>query len=131
MALVIGDSTGHLGQWGPLDEVFDREEENAPPVDLEAERRHGAFILENRDYIRARTDLSDGGLAMAAFELAEAVEWLMSQAAQASVPPCTPSQCTPVYPSSASGSLPKTPSVSAHLRRLWPSSRPFTDPLLK
>jgi len=72
MALAIGNSTGHLGQPALLAEVFDREEGNAPPVDLEAERRHGAFILENRDYIRACTDLSDDGFTMAAFKLAEA-----------------------------------------------------------
>jgi phosphoribosylformylglycinamidine synthase len=38
---------------------------------LEAEKRNGDFIRANRDMIRACTDLSDGGLAMAAFELAE------------------------------------------------------------
>jgi phosphoribosylformylglycinamidine synthase len=40
-------------------------------VDLDAERRHGDFIRDNRDLITACTDLSDGGLALAAFELAE------------------------------------------------------------
>ena len=35
------------------------------------ESAHGAFILQNRANIRACTDLSDGGLALAAFELAE------------------------------------------------------------
>ena len=45
---------------------------DAPPVDLALEKAHGDFIRANRDYIKACTDLSDGGLALAAFELAEA-----------------------------------------------------------
>ncbi len=71
-ALVIGETQGHLGQSALLAEVFNREEGDAPPVDLVAERRNGDFIRANRDLIRACTDLSDGGLALAAFELAEA-----------------------------------------------------------
>ena len=47
-------------------------EGDAPPVDLDAERAHGDFIRDNRALIDACTDLSDGGLALAAFELAEA-----------------------------------------------------------
>ena len=70
-ALVIGETRGHLGQSALLAEVFNRAEGDAPPVDLDAERRNGDFIRANRDLIRACTDLSDGGLALAAFELAE------------------------------------------------------------
>ncbi|MEL6433268.1 MAG: AIR synthase-related protein, partial [Pseudomonadota bacterium] len=44
----------------------------APLVDLDAEKRAGDFIRANTSSIRACTDLSDGGLALAAFELAEA-----------------------------------------------------------
>ncbi len=55
-----------------LAEVFNREDGDAPPVDLDAERRNGEFIRANRALIKACTDLSDGGLALAAFELAEA-----------------------------------------------------------
>jgi len=40
-------------------------------VDLEAERRNGEFLRANRHLVRAATDLSDGGLALAAFEMAE------------------------------------------------------------
>ncbi|MGB1208752.1 MAG: AIR synthase-related protein, partial [Paracoccaceae bacterium] len=40
--------------------------------DLETEARNGQFIRDNRDMIRACSDLSDGGLAMAAFEMAAA-----------------------------------------------------------
>ncbi len=71
VALLIGETAGHLGQSALLAEVFNREEGDAPAVDLEAEKRNGAFIRANRAYIKACTDLSDGGLALAAFELAE------------------------------------------------------------
>ncbi|PWG17509.1 phosphoribosylformylglycinamidine synthase subunit PurL [Salibaculum griseiflavum] len=72
VALVLGETKGHLGQSALLAEVFGREEGDAPAVDLEAEKRHGDFIRDNRDWIDVCTDLSDGGLALAAFELAEA-----------------------------------------------------------
>ncbi|RME17547.1 MAG: phosphoribosylformylglycinamidine synthase subunit PurL, partial [Alphaproteobacteria bacterium] len=70
--LLIGKTEGHLGQSALLAEVFNREEGDAPPVDLAAEKRHGDFIRANRHLFRACTDLSDGGLALAAFEMAEA-----------------------------------------------------------
>ena len=41
-------------------------------MDLDAEKRHGDFIRANHALIKACTDLSDGGLALAAFEMAEA-----------------------------------------------------------
>jgi len=72
LALLIGESAGHLGQSALLYEVFNREDGNAPAVDLEAERRNGEFLRANRALISAATDLADGGLALAAFELAEA-----------------------------------------------------------
>ncbi len=71
-ALLIGETRGHLGVSALLAEVFNRSDGDAPPVDLEVERRNGEFILANRELIRACTDLSDGGLALAAFEMAEA-----------------------------------------------------------
>ncbi|MFD3191401.1 phosphoribosylformylglycinamidine synthase subunit PurL [Sedimentitalea sp. HM32M-2] len=71
MALLIGETDGHLGQSALLAEVFNREEGDAPPVDLAAEKRNGDFIRANRALIKACTDLSDGGLALAAFEMAE------------------------------------------------------------
>jgi phosphoribosylformylglycinamidine synthase subunit PurL len=70
--IVIGETNGHMGQSALLAEVFNREEGDAPAVDLEAEKRNGDFIRANRELIKACTDLSDGGLALAAFELAEA-----------------------------------------------------------
>ncbi|MGV6890172.1 phosphoribosylformylglycinamidine synthase subunit PurL [Rhodophyticola sp. SM2404] len=71
-AILVGETTGHLGQSALLAEVFNREDGDAPHVDLEAERRNGEFIRDNRALISACTDLSDGGLALAAFEMAEA-----------------------------------------------------------
>ncbi len=70
--LLVGETRGHLGQSALLAEVFNREDGDAPTVDLAAERRNGDFIREQREWIGACTDLSDGGLALAAFELAEA-----------------------------------------------------------
>ena len=64
----------HLGQSALLSEVFNRTEGDAPDVDLAAEKRHGDFIRDNAQWIDACTDLSDGGLALAAFEMAEAAE---------------------------------------------------------
>ena len=72
VALVLGETTGHLGQSALLSEVFNREDGDAPHVDLDQEAAHGEFILANRDMIRACCDLGDGGLALAAFEMAEA-----------------------------------------------------------
>ncbi|MBL3584406.1 phosphoribosylformylglycinamidine synthase subunit PurL [Rhodovulum sulfidophilum] len=72
LALLIGESAGHLGQSALLYEVFNREDGDAPTVDLEAERRNGEFLRANRALVSAATDLADGGLALAAFELAEA-----------------------------------------------------------
>ncbi|WP_101068090.1 phosphoribosylformylglycinamidine synthase subunit PurL [Roseovarius salinarum] len=72
VAVLVGETTGHLGRSALLAEVFNRADGPAPAVDLDAERRNGDFIRQNRDWIRACTDLSDGGLALAAFEMAEA-----------------------------------------------------------
>ncbi|MGQ3486487.1 phosphoribosylformylglycinamidine synthase subunit PurL [Roseovarius pacificus] len=71
VALLVGDTSGHLGQSALLAEVYNRVEGDAPAVDLDTEKRHGDFIRANHTLIKACTDLSDGGLALAAFELAE------------------------------------------------------------
>jgi phosphoribosylformylglycinamidine synthase subunit PurL len=70
-ALVIGATLGHLGQSALLAEAFGIEAGDAPHVDLAAERKHGEFLRAQRDLIRAATDLGDGGMALAAFEMAE------------------------------------------------------------
>ena len=72
IAMVIGETDGHLGQSALLYEAFGREDGDAPHVDLVAERRNGEFLRASRKLVRAATDLSDGGLALAAFEMAEA-----------------------------------------------------------
>jgi phosphoribosylformylglycinamidine synthase II len=72
LAVLIGITHGHLGQSALLAEAFGLQAGDAPPVDLAAERCHGDFIRANRSAIRSCTDLSDGGLALAAFEMAEA-----------------------------------------------------------
>ena len=69
VALVLGETTGHLAI-GPIGRGFNREE-GMHHVDLDAESAHGEFILANLDMIRACCDLGDGGLALAAFEMAE------------------------------------------------------------
>ena len=70
MAILIGETAGHLGRSALLSEVFNREDGDAPHVDLDAEKAAGDFIRDNADWIDACTDLSDGGLALAAFEMA-------------------------------------------------------------
>ncbi|GAA4225015.1 phosphoribosylformylglycinamidine synthase [Sagittula marina] len=72
VALLLGDTGTHLGQSALLAEVFNREDGDAPHVDLAVEKANGDFIRANRDWIKSCTDLSDGGLAMAAFEMAAA-----------------------------------------------------------
>ena len=51
--------------------MLGRDEGDAPHVDLATEMAHGLFVRDNHAAIRACTDLSDGGLALAAFEMAE------------------------------------------------------------
>jgi phosphoribosylformylglycinamidine synthase subunit PurL len=70
VAIMVGTTQGHLGQSALLAEAFGLETGDAPAVDLTAERLHGDFILSARRHIRACTDLGDGGLALAAFEMA-------------------------------------------------------------
>jgi phosphoribosylformylglycinamidine (FGAM) synthase-like enzyme len=70
--VLIGETVGHLGQSAWLWELHGRAEGDAPPVDLEAERRAGDLVraLKARGLITAAHDLSDGGLAVAAAEMA-------------------------------------------------------------
>ena len=71
LAVLVGETGSHLGQSALLAEAFGIEGGDAPTVDLVAERRNGEFIRANRAAIRACSDLADGGLALAAFEMAE------------------------------------------------------------
>jgi len=72
LALVVGSTICHLGQSAVLTEVFNRQDGEAPIVDISAELTHGHFILENRSLIGACTDISDGCLALAAFKMSQA-----------------------------------------------------------
>ena len=72
MLLLVGDTMGHLGQSALLAEVFNREDGDAPQVDLAAEKLNGDFIRAQREWIDVCTDVSDGGVAVAAFEMADA-----------------------------------------------------------
>jgi phosphoribosylformylglycinamidine synthase len=69
--VILGETRGHLGQSALL-ALMDVEAGAPPPVDLDAEARHGAFVLRTRPLIRACLDLGSGGLALAAFRMAEA-----------------------------------------------------------
>ena len=72
--ILVGDTTGWLGQSMYLWQICGREEGAPPPVDLVAERRNGdsvrALILSG--HVNACHDLSDGGLAVALSEMAMA-----------------------------------------------------------
>ncbi|HMR54870.1 MAG TPA: phosphoribosylformylglycinamidine synthase subunit PurL [Amaricoccus sp.] len=70
--VLIGETRGHLGQSALLAEIFCREEGAPPPVDLEAERRNGEFLRAAKaaGLVAAAHDLADGGLALAAAEMA-------------------------------------------------------------
>jgi phosphoribosylformylglycinamidine synthase II len=70
--VLLGASRGHLGQSALLAELFGREEGEAPPVDLAAERTAGELVRAAKaaGWITAAHDLSDGGLAVAAAEMA-------------------------------------------------------------
>ena len=72
VAILIGKTNGHLGCSALLQTVFNRNEGDAPSVDLETEKKTGDFIRNNCKLIKACSDLSDGGLALAAFEMAHA-----------------------------------------------------------
>jgi phosphoribosylformylglycinamidine synthase len=70
--LILGHTAGHLGQSALLWELWGRAEGDAPPVDLAAERKAGEFVraLKAKGLVSAAHDLSDGGLAVAAAEMA-------------------------------------------------------------
>jgi len=70
--LLIGQSRGELGSSLYLREIEGREAGAPPPVDLAAERRNGDFVrgLIRSGNLRTVHDLSDGGLVVAAAEMA-------------------------------------------------------------
>ena len=69
---LIGATKGHIGQSLYLREIHGKEEGAPPPVDLVAERKHGEFVrsLIAERLLTACHDVSDGGLLVAAAEMA-------------------------------------------------------------
>ena len=72
--LLVGETTGWLGQSIYLREICAREEGAPPPVDLIEERENGDFVrgLITDGAATAAHDLSDGGLLVALAEMAMA-----------------------------------------------------------
>ena len=72
--VLIGKTVGHLGQSIYLREIEGQEDGEPPPINLSAELRNGNFVRGQVDAgtIAACHDLSDGGLAVAAAEMAMA-----------------------------------------------------------
>ncbi len=72
--LLVGETTGWLGQSMYLREVCGREEGAPPPVDLTEERENGDFVrsLILEGTATAVHDLSDGGLLVGLAEMAMA-----------------------------------------------------------
>jgi len=72
--LLIGETTGWLGQSMYLREICGREEGAPPPVDLTEEKENGDFVraLILDGMVSAAHDLSDGGLLIAVAEMAMA-----------------------------------------------------------
>ncbi|UOK69834.1 phosphoribosylformylglycinamidine synthase subunit PurL [Ancylobacter polymorphus] len=70
--LVLGATTGWLGQSAFLSEILDREDGAPPPVDLDLERRTGDLVraLIADGLVTAVHDVSDGGLLVALAEMA-------------------------------------------------------------
>jgi phosphoribosylformylglycinamidine synthase len=70
--VVIGATTGELGQSLWLREICGRQDGAPPLVDLAAERRHGDFVrrLIEQGKIGACHDVADGGLLVAVAEMA-------------------------------------------------------------
>jgi len=71
-AILIGNTTGHLGQSAYLAECHDIELGDAPGIDLHVEAKNGALIakLRNAGVLVSAHDLSDGGLALAGADMA-------------------------------------------------------------
>ncbi|MCC6775438.1 MAG: phosphoribosylformylglycinamidine synthase subunit PurL [Hyphomicrobiales bacterium] len=72
--LLVGDTTGWLGQSLYLREICGREEGAPPPVDLAIERRNGDVVraLISEGLVTAVHDISDGGILVALAEMAMA-----------------------------------------------------------
>jgi phosphoribosylformylglycinamidine synthase subunit PurL len=72
--LIVGETSGWLGQSVYLRDICGREEGPPPPIDLADERKHGDFVraLIRDSLITAAHDVSDGGILVAVVEMAVA-----------------------------------------------------------
>ncbi len=70
--LLVGETTGEMGQSIYLREIEGREEGAPPRVDLPAEKRNGDFVRAaiHDGLVTASHDVADGGLAVALAEMA-------------------------------------------------------------
>ena len=70
--ILIGETNGHLGQSALLEEVLKLELGEPPKIDLDKELQTGQLLLHLNDLklLQSAHDLSDGGLATAAAEMA-------------------------------------------------------------
>ena len=70
--LLVGELIGHLGQSSLTTEILNLDAGGPPIVDLRKELNTGQLLLQlnNRRLIKSSHDLSDGGLVMAAAEMA-------------------------------------------------------------
>jgi phosphoribosylformylglycinamidine synthase subunit PurL len=70
--VLIGETTGWLGQSMYLREITGREAGAPPPVDLDREKANGDFTraLIEQNLVSACHDISDGGIAVAVAEMA-------------------------------------------------------------
>ena len=87
--LVVGETTGMMGASVYLKVIEDREDGGAPLVDLAVDKAHGDFV---RGQIRAGRltachDISDGGLACAAADMALASDCGIKLAHEGKTPP--------------------------------------------
>ncbi len=89
--VLLGETRGHLAQSAYAWELFGNAEGPPPPVELEAERAAGELVrsLHAERLITAAHDLSDGGLALAAAEMALAGDTGLTLDADASPRPRT------------------------------------------
>ncbi len=69
---LIGETTGHLGQSALMAEILEVDSGGPPKIDLEKEFKAGEFIrkLNHNNLIQSCHDISDGGLIVAAAEMA-------------------------------------------------------------
>ncbi len=72
--LLVGETSGWMGQSSYLYELYGREEGAPPPVDLALEKKTGDFVRDCviAGRVTAAHDLSDGGLLVALAEMAMA-----------------------------------------------------------